>query len=460
MFHEREHEQDPARSHLKLAREITAFAIGPNREMEYAPMFVAAHGTAVKGSKAHHTTPAIQTILDAWEAAGANASHGPIVTIQKDGAAIMNQAVHGLCTTFAIDRGSGVGIALFGADGKGMLLFCDLCGRDPERPLVDGVDMKHVGKRFRMALKRVQGIKICVFQFNRRLISRLLVETGRYSEVSVTNMFGEGEADAQNVEAVTKLLQAIASFRTCSINNFCDERSAVPSFSAQLKELQILSEYSARLFEVITCQSADPAITGFLPLSQVVRSADTLSHLAFVLFRQNGTAFVPAQHYYNTQIMCRAPHISIATCQSLGIAQYFWYQDSDDREEGAFGMVRTMENGANFDLVEFDARISEVMRIEQIYCRHPVCRYLVLSCGQQPHICTPRPRTCSPRCPHFEPVAHRTYAWDRGDSVALSSTTSTPSQSLASLGTWRLWLSPGSRCLAAGCWAAVTQLRF
>ena len=33
-----------------------------------------------------------------------------------------------------------------------------------------------------------------------------------------------------------------------------------------------------------------------------------------------------------------------------------------------------MEHGANFDQVEFDVRISEVMRLEQIYVRNPDLR--------------------------------------------------------------------------------------
>ena len=318
-------EQSETEPKLKLSREITGFAIGaPNCETGYAPSFVAAHGTAVKGSKAADMTPSILTILEAWKAAGANESHGWIVTIQKDGAAIMNQAVHGLMTAFTIDRNSPIGLALFSPDGKGMLLFCDLCGRSSTRPLVDGVDLKHVGKRFRMALKRKEGIRIFSFTFNRHLISRMLVELG-FTEISVKNMWGEADADAQNVEAVTKLLRAIASFRKCKVLDFHEKRRAVLTFPAQLKELKILAEYSACLFEVITGQSADPDVSGFLPLSSLTRSADTLSHLAFVLFRQNGTAFVPAQHYYNTQIMLRAPHISIATCQADGIALFFWY---------------------------------------------------------------------------------------------------------------------------------------
>ena len=34
--------------------------------------------------------------------------------------------------------------------------------------------------------------------------------------------------------------------------------------------------------------------------------ASALSHLMLVLFRKNGTAFLPGQNFSNTQLMCRA----------------------------------------------------------------------------------------------------------------------------------------------------------
>ena len=45
----------------------------------------------------------------------------------------------------------------------------------------------------------------------------------------------------------------------------------------------------------------------------------------FVLFRSNGTAFVPAQHYYNVQISVRAKYVSQGVSKAKGIKLYWWY---------------------------------------------------------------------------------------------------------------------------------------
>lgn len=148
------------------------------------------------------------------------------------------------------------------------------------------------------------------------------------------------------------------------------------TFAAQLKELQILGYYAQHLFEVVTMQSGSPemwdsADTKFLALSDLVRSADRLSHLDFIHFREGGTKFVPAQHYYNTQIMLRAHKVAIATSKAMNIKQYWFYQNADDREEGFFGMQRVLEAGRNFDTIQLEERGSELMVLDDIYTRHP-----------------------------------------------------------------------------------------
>ena len=86
------------------------------------------------------------------------------------------------------------------------------------------------------------------------------------------------------------------------------------------------------------------------------------------------SAFVPPQHYYNVQIWMKGTYISQAVSKSLGIPNYFFYQDSDDRLEGMFGSARTISHGTNFDLVQFEERASHLMSLEEIYTRHPEMR--------------------------------------------------------------------------------------
>eukprot|EP00966_Prymnesium_polylepis_P036876 855506-Prymnesium_polylepis.1 len=99
-------------------------------------------------------------------------------------------------------------------------------------------------------------------------------------------------------------------------------------------------------------QTSDPGAAAgtFLSLDAYDRSVAKLAHLAFVLYRKNGTAFIPGQHYYNTQILLRTKYVSQAVSKAEGNAYYFPYQDADDRLEGLFGMVRTLEHGSNFDV--------------------------------------------------------------------------------------------------------------
>jgi hypothetical protein len=112
----------------------------------------------------------------------------------------------------------------------------------------------------------------------------------------------------------------------------------------------------------------------FLSLSHLSRRASELAHLYLVCFRASGSAFVPCQHYYNVQITVRGKYVSQAVSLSEGFEEYWWYQDADDREEMMFGMLRTLEHGMNFDMIQFEERANELMRLEEIYCRRPELR--------------------------------------------------------------------------------------
>ena len=93
----------------RLADELTVFAIGANHAEDYAISLIAASGTAKKGAKAEDMTPMIKLALTKWESTGAETERGPIVSIAKDGASIMNASVFELCTKFEIDRSSSHG---------------------------------------------------------------------------------------------------------------------------------------------------------------------------------------------------------------------------------------------------------------------------------------------------------------------------------------------------------------
>jgi hypothetical protein len=354
---------------LRLGDELTVFAIGANRETEYAVSLVAASATCKKGALAADLRPAVTTILNSWKTCGAWDGRGPISTIAKDGASLMNQAVFPYVTEFEIDRASPVGVALFGEDGKGCTLFFVKCGHSPQWPIVDLCDDKHFVKRFRMAMKREGGIRIQSTCFDIWLVSRLLVETGKEPS-QVKTWFGEGEEDAQNVPACMSLLLAVAEFRNATHNSFSAERRSAPLFASLLHEVHVLGHLAACEFTFVTMRSPDATET-FLSLSELDRNASKLAHLELVLFRASAGSFVPPQHYYNTQITVRGKYVSQAVSKAIHAEHYWWYQDNDDRLEGMFGMLRTLEHGTNFDMIQFEERASALMRLEEIYVRRP-----------------------------------------------------------------------------------------
>ena len=97
-----------------------------------------------------------------------------------------------------------------------------------------------------------------------------------------------------------------------------------------------------------------------------------MAHLLLVLFRRNGTKFVPAQHYSNTQRMIRGHFWSVATAQVHEIDEYYLFLDSTDPLEQMFGIIRDLHgSGTQFDCIQFEERASAAMSIQAIYSRHP-----------------------------------------------------------------------------------------
>ena len=150
-----------------------------------------------------------------------------------------------------------------------------------------------------MALKRPEGVKIKDVTFTKRMLTKLLIEAGIATVTQVANLWREGEeTDAQNVDAAMKLVLAIASFREKSVKDF-PQSGQTPAFTSIFKELVLLAEYSGLWFEVIGQQSSRTMRSGYIPLAEVTAAAVDLSHLAFVLYRHNRSAFQPALLQYS-----------------------------------------------------------------------------------------------------------------------------------------------------------------
>jgi hypothetical protein len=187
-----EMKQAEANGDLMLAQEMTVYALGRNARTGYGISLIGASGSAKKGASSGHLIDGIGAAVHAYRADPNGWSKaGPISTVQTDGASIMRQAMHQWCTKYQMPERSRVRQALGELD-----LFDYSCGFSKDEPIVPGCDDKHVGKRFRMALKSItRGCKIDLFTFAAHLLHRLLLFFD-YATAEIKDMFAHGIADA------------------------------------------------------------------------------------------------------------------------------------------------------------------------------------------------------------------------------------------------------------------------
>lgn len=300
-------------------------------------------------------------------------------TIQSDGASVLTSATHAIFDVPFSDTASATRAeaeeaagAVGGAASAGrvsevfndFLLFPKYSGRGANVDQVDGRDGKHVGKRLKTrANTKTLGFAIAsYFQYIRSFLRELIKDAGLASEPELREIFNEGGADAQNVPAMVKLIVALHGLKDKTPADFPERDAAI--MTGVLREMRILAEYAAcfeRLF-----------LGKELSLEAHLDSLSTMAHLLLVLFRRNGTNFVPAQHYSNTQRMIRGHFWSVATAQVHEIDEYYLFLDSTDPLEQTFGICRDLHGpGTQFDCVQFEERVTAAMSIRAIYSRHP-----------------------------------------------------------------------------------------
>jgi hypothetical protein len=103
------------------------------------------------------------------------------------------------------------------------------------------------------------------------------------------------------------------------------------------------------------------------PISQHLTNLSKLSHILLVVYRRRGTPFCPAQTYENIQPFVVAHYKSVAQQKAEGAHEYFIFQDSDDRLENYFGVMRTLVAAQpGFDMLMAEDRIGATPEIAQI----------------------------------------------------------------------------------------------
>jgi hypothetical protein len=192
--------------------------------------------------------------------------------------------------------------------------------------------MKHTGKRWRERSKSATGMVISEFKFTGRFL-RDLMETGQLeSDANINRMFATGFADAQHVPPMIMYLRVVAELSSVAPIKFGDKEAAFIlgdhcwcAFRDSMaliklcmlvhKELKILSSF-ARSYATLL---ADKQPT----LSEHMFNVSKMAHMAFAIYRRNGTKFIANQTYANLQRLLRSIYWSLAIAQAENISEYF-----------------------------------------------------------------------------------------------------------------------------------------
>lgn len=374
---------------VHLSDELLVGAMIPNRRFDYGPRVVLVQGIC-KHVDATFNKRIVSLVVRLWKRdPRGEQSRGPLSTTQSDGASVLTLAQHALFDQPFLDPTPGVGVAGAADAGAvpgavpvaqgagpsarrgrvsakflGLPLFPKYCGQGDFEDVADGRDDKHVGKRLktRANTKKLGFAIASSFQFIRIYLRGLIDDAGLASEPELKEMFNEGGADAQNVPAMVKLIVALHGLKDKTPTDF-PGRDAV-MMTGVLREIRILAEY-AGCFERLFLGKE-------MSLEQHLDSLSTLAHLLLVLYRRNGTKFVPAQHFSSTQHMIRGHFWSVGTAQVHEIDEYYLFLDSTDPLEQLFGIVRDLHGpGTQVDCIQFEDRATAAMSIQAIYSRHP-----------------------------------------------------------------------------------------
>jgi hypothetical protein len=354
-----------------LADEMTAVFIAPNRRHANSPRLLLASGTCKKGDQSSEISLVINTISNVWTTdPRGEKMRGPMPAVWADGAGTFVKGSHA-----ALEKQPLPATHALHPQISQMILFNDFYSCSSNAVAVSGgSEQKHTVKRTKEAIKSekrtygVHGDKGP--KMDGTLLRAIITDlheigspSSRWNLVDVAIMFKSGFADAQNVPACVLLMRAIVSLSDRTSDNFPMYSARPLAFKAIKPTLDILSRYFGCLLVMLTKKDCT--------VNYHLGNLAELAFLAFALWRRNGTSFIPAQNYRNTQSMIKTIYTSVLTAIDHKIMSYFLYQDADDRVEVAFGILRSLFTGANMDCNEFEDRATAMMVIDQIFVRRP-----------------------------------------------------------------------------------------
>ncbi|KAF7970371.1 hypothetical protein HWV62_24292 [Athelia sp. TMB] len=236
-------------------------------------------------------------------------------------------------------------------------LFNLLCGLDD---LTSDPDWKHILKRFRNTLLRLQGIKIDGTLITASIIEAHLIQGGM-SESAARAVLSPN--DKQDVVLMIQLLDTIAQLPeepTTPAN--------APNFATMQESRRIL-----RLLGAIYRNLLEAYMHPSLTLHEQLVRLSTAAHLVLAIYTQDKGEFIPAQLFFDLMAMIKNAYFCVAKTQVDDPDGNFWIiLLGTDGLEKVFGIVRTiMGNDSHADQFQLTNRIDGAVQCVKILEIHP-----------------------------------------------------------------------------------------
>lgn len=349
---------------IHMGKEATVAALGPIRSERYAAMPICGQATCKCDASVNETSNRIKlifnTIIRIWHTedpnlGGSTAANtlGEISSATTDGAAAFRfGADKEFGTTTFTDE-----VPDIGAVTTKMLGFDQVCGR---WGVVDGSDPKHIAKTVRASFKGNRGLTVANHTFDGTDTRAYLQELGE-DKLRVGEVLSPRMEDAQNVADVVEFLRMMSRHKSSEVNHL---KNPMPMSKSKLTEFNILAEVANCFLFLLTGKEGS--------IREHLENLSYLSHILFTVYRRQGTDFIPAQTYQNTQTMIKSMFKSVIQCQVLGITTWLIFFDSDDRLEVLFGVLRTMIGSqSGFDMAMLADKITSAYQVTEIFARRP-----------------------------------------------------------------------------------------
>jgi hypothetical protein len=192
---------------------------------------------------------------------------------------------------------------------------------------------------------------------NRNILEEFLVLLPNQTRDSIRKLLNP--ADPQDVPRSIELVQAVGQLHSLDTSQFN------PSQKKTIEALQLIG----RLFHCMV----EPFVNASLSLTEQMEYLSEYSHLALMLYRRNGRAFMSNQLYGDSQVMVKNTFFYLAKQQLMDPRlPVLLMLTGDDRLENLFGRVRMQgAHNSGVDLKTLMDRLAAAMDLCRLFTIHP-----------------------------------------------------------------------------------------